>query len=170
MSKIRKAELSDNARITEILNQAIEAGNATAILNIFTPEERLGWLNEHLSGKYVVFVAELGNKVVGWLSLSPYRKGRQAFNHLAEITYYIDYNYQRKGIAGALFEKALQHCKKNGIEMLVAFLYASNIPSVKMLEKLGFERWGLFPAAIRVDSNQFDHVIYGINLKKDHQP
>lgn len=169
MIKIRLAELIDNDRITEILNQAIEAGNATAILDTFSPNERLSWLNEHLAGKYAVFVAEEDKKVVGWLSLSPYRKGRQAFSHLAEITYYIDYAYHRMGIAGALYNKALEHCDINGIEMLVAFLYANNHASVKMLEKLGFESWGLFPGAIRVGGNELDHIIYGINLKKDHQ-
>ncbi len=106
MMKIRKANLTDNVRITEILNQAIEAGNATAILETFKPEDRLEWLQEHLGEKYVVYVAEMDYHVVGWLSLSPYRKGRQAFTHLAEITYYIDYAFHRKGIARALYEKA----------------------------------------------------------------
>jgi len=164
MIKIRRAKLADNVRITDILNQAILAGNATAILNTFEPEDRLEWLQEHSGEKYVVFVAELDNKVVGWLSLSPYRKGRQAFNHLAEITYYIDYDHHRKGIAAALYEKAVEHCVTYGIEMLVAFLYADNQASVHMLEKLGFEKWGLFPGAIRVHNKDLDHVIYGIRL------
>lgn len=169
MMKIRKAILDDNVRITEILNQAITAGNATAILDTFKPDERLDWLQEHMGDKYMIYVAEIKGDVVGWLSLSPYRKGRQAFGHLAEITYYIDYNHHRKGIAMALYKKALQHCIKHGIEKLIAFLYADNKASVRMLETLGFKQWGLFPGTIRVKGNDLDHVIYGINLKNDHQ-
>ena len=169
MINIRKAVLGDNEIITEILNQAIVAGNATAILKKFDPNDRLEWLQAHMGEKYIVFVAELEGKAVGWLNISPYRKGRQAFNHLAEITYYIDYNHHRKGIAMALYKTALEHCEKAGIEMLVAFLYADNKASVKMLEKLGFRQWGLFPGAIRIAENDLDHVIYGINLKQDHQ-
>ena len=169
MIKIRRAKPTDNDRVTDILNQAIKTGNATAILNTFNPEDRLDWLKEHSGEKYIVLVAELDGQVVGWLSLSPYRKGRQAFSHLAEITYYIDYDYHRRGIARDLYRKALEHCEKLGIEMLVAFLYADNNASIKMLEKLGFEKWGLFPNAIRINNKKLDHAIYGINLKNDHQ-
>lgn len=169
MITIRKASIKDNIRITEILNQAIKAGKATAILETFKPEDRLEWLQEHMGEKYIVYVAVMNDEVLGWLSLSPYRKGRQAFDHLAEITYYIDYAFHRKGVARALSEKALEHCKQQGVEMLVAFLYADNQASVKMLEKLGFEQWGLFPGAIRVNGNDLDHVIYGKKLKDDNQ-
>jgi len=164
MIRIRKATILDNVRITEVLNQAIEAGNATAILETFKPEDRLEWLREHLGEKYVVYVAETDNQVVGWLSLSPYRKGRQAFKHLAEITYYIDYAYHRKGIARALYEKALEHCRQHEIKDLVAFLYADNKASVDMLKKLGFSLWGLFPNTICIQNRELDHVIYGRRL------
>lgn len=161
MIDIRKAIPEDNVRITEILNQAILAGNATAILDICKPEDRLDWLQEHMGGTYVVYVAEIDGKVVGWLSLSPYRKGRQAFRHLAEITYYIDYDHHRKGIAKALYEKAITHCMQHDIKNLVAFLYADNKASVDMLKKLGFSQWGLFPETIHVNGKNLDHVIYG---------
>ncbi len=161
MIDIRKAIPEDNVRITEILNQAILAGNATAILDICKPEDRLDWLQEHMGDTYVVYVAEIDGKVVGWLSLSPYRKGRQAFRHLAEITYYIDYDHHRKGIAKALYEKAMAHCMQHDIKNLVAFLYADNKASVDMLKKLGFEQWGLFPETIHVSGKNMDHVIYG---------
>lgn len=166
MTTIRNATLDDNIRITEILNQAIEAGNATAILKTFKPGERVEWLQEHLGEKYVVFVAEIDDRVVGWLSLSPYRKGRQAFKHLAEITYYIDYDYHHKGIAKALYEKAIEHCKLNDIKNLAAFLYANNKASVKMLKKLGFSQWGLFPKTICINNRELDHVIFGKKLFK----
>jgi phosphinothricin acetyltransferase len=166
MMKIRKATLTDNVRVTEILNQAIEAGNATAILETFKPEDRLEWLHEHLGEKYVVYVAEMDGQIVGWLSLSPYRKGRQAFKHLAEITYYIDYAYHRKGIARALYEKALGHCRRHEIKDLVAFLYADNKASVDMLKNLGFSQWGLFPNTIYIHHKMLDHVIYGKHLNE----
>ncbi|PLW94389.1 MAG: hypothetical protein C0591_12945 [Marinilabiliales bacterium] len=164
MVSIRKAMLTDNVRITDILNQAIEAGNATAILETFKPEDRLSWLQEHMGEKYIVYVAEIDDQLVGWLSLSPYRKGRQAFRHLAEITYYIDYAYHRKGIAKALYEKALEHCRQYDIKDLVAFLYADNKASVDMLKKLGFTQWGLFPNTIYIHNRELDHVIYGKRL------
>jgi len=164
MLTIRKAKPNDNLRITEILNQAIIAGNATAITKILKPEERLEWLNKYIDDKYTIYVAEIEGIVVGWLSLSPYRKGRQAFKRLAEITYYIDYDHHRKGIAKALFEKAADHCKQYNINSLIAFLYAENTASVKLLKKFGFEQWGLFPKTICIGDKELNHVIYGVRL------
>jgi len=164
MLTIRKAKLKDNLRITEILNQAISAGNATAITETLKPEERLEWLKEHLNGKYTVYVAEIDGFIVGWLSLSPYRKGRQAFKRLAEITYYIDYGHHRQGVVKALFGKAADHCKRYNINTLVAFLYAKNTASVKLLKKFGFEQWGLFPKTICIGDKELDHVIFGKRL------
>ena len=166
MLTIRKAKPNDIIRITEILNQAIIAGKATAITETLKPEERLEWLNKHLDGKYTIYVAEIDGFVVGWLSLSPYRKGRQAFKRLAEITYYIDYDHHRKGVANALFKKAFEHCKQYNINSLIAFLYAENTASITLLKKFGFERWGLFPKTICIDDKELDHVIYGVRLFK----
>jgi len=158
------AKRGDLKRITEILNQAIKWGNANAYSDIFTADDRVGWFNSHSDGKHIIFVASDKNKVVGFLTLSPYRKGRQAFACVAEVSYYVDFEYHRKGIASALMEHAYNHCRKVGFRTLIAFLYGHNDRSIQFLMKYGFEQWGFLPKTAFVKGETYDHVIYGKHL------
>jgi phosphinothricin acetyltransferase len=164
--RIRKATHNDLQRITDIFNQAIKWGRANAYTSTFKPEERKDWLEEHLGSKYIVLVAELNNRVEGFLDLSPYRAGRQAFERTAEVSYYVDFDHHREGIASALLEVAFGHCRNSGIEVLLAFLYDRNKTSVSFLKKHGFEKWGLFPGTARTGDDVYDHAVYGKQLKR----
>ena len=158
---IRKAQLKDLERITDILNQAIRWGKATAILKEFKAEERIDWFRENNSGRYCIYVAEEKGRVTGYLSLTPYRNGRQAFVHTAEVSYFVDFDHHGKGTASALMETAFGHCRKHEIKTLLAFLMAHNEASVRFMKKFGFELWGLFPNTILIKGKEFDHAIYG---------
>ena len=155
------AQIEDLTRITEILNQAIEWGNANAYTEVFNTGDRIEWFYEHADGKYAIFVVKENNNVVGYLNIDPYRKGRQAFKYTAEVSYYVDFNHHRKGIASALMNHAFDHCINNKIKNLVAFLYGHNESSIIFLKKFGFKQWGLLPGAASIVENDFDHVVYG---------
>jgi phosphinothricin acetyltransferase len=158
---IRTAQLSDLDQLTDILNHAIKWGKATAIREIFKPEERIEWFENHSTDLYRIFVSEEDGKITGYLSIGPYRKGRQAFRHTAEVSYFVDFNLHRKGIASRLMEVAFRHCRENEINNLIAFLMAHNQSSISFMEKMGFELWGLFPNTLTIDGNEYDHAIYG---------
>lgn len=163
---IRKATSGDLGAITQILNQAIRQGSANAFTKEFKPEERTKWLNAHLRDKYIVFVAEIEKRIVGYLNISPYREGRQAFKYTAEVSYYVDFDCHRSGIATKLMEKAFDHCEQNEIKTLLAFLYDHNQTSISFLKKCGFEKWGLFPRSAVVNNEEFDHVVYGKRVRE----
>lgn len=158
---IRRADSNDLQRITEILNQAINWGLANAYTQQFTPEDRKEWFDVHSGEHYFILVAVLNNRVEGYLSVSPYREGRQAFEHTAEVTYYVDFDHHREGIASRLLEVALAHCRNSSIDILLAFLYDENKTSVSFLQKHGFDKWGLLPGAAKVGDKVYDHAIYG---------
>jgi phosphinothricin acetyltransferase len=162
--KIRAAQLSDLDQITEIFNEAIKWGSATAFREPFTPDSRTEWFLEHQTGIYKIFVSEDQGKITGYLSIGPYRKGREAFRHTAEVSYFVDFQFHRKGVATRLMEVALQHCQKNEIHNLIAFLMAHNQPSVIFMKKFGFDLWGLLPKTLTIDGKEYDHAIYGKRL------
>lgn len=162
---VRKAAIGDLPRITEILNQAIEWKRANAFTEKFDHRERQEWFDSHSGDKYVVLVALMDNEVSGYLHLSPYREGRQAFEQTAEVSYYVDFAHHRKGIASALIEAAFVHCLKADIRVLLAFLYDRNEGSVAFLRRYGFEQWGLLPRTARVDGEVYDHAIFGKHVK-----
>jgi len=164
MINIRKALPSDIDALTNILNQAIREGGATAILSELKPEDRKEWFETHQYDPYAIFVAEVNNEVAGYLSLGPYRKGRKALQSTAEVSYFLDYRFHRQGIASQLLKKAMSYSEQQEIKNLVAFLYSTNEASVEFMKKNGFELWGMFPKAIVVNGIEIDHVIYGKRL------
>jgi L-amino acid N-acyltransferase len=158
---VTEAHQIDLKRITEILNQAIIWGNANAYTETFNENERMAWFNMHTDGRYNIFVAKHNDRVVGYLSISPYRKGRQAFQNTAEVSYYVDFDYHNKGIASLLMQHAFKYCQENNLKILLAFLYGHNEQSISFLKKFEFKKWGLLPGAAIVNGKKFDHVIYG---------
>ena len=163
---IRKAIPADLEEITAILNQAINWGKATAIRETLTSNGRIKWYNTHDTDLYKVFVAEEKSKIIGYLSIGPYRRGRQAFSHTAEVSYFVDFNFHRKGIASHLMASAFQHCHQQQIKNLIAFLMADNEPSINFMKSIGFELWGLFPKTLSIDGQEYDHAIYGKRIKE----
>ena len=161
---IRKATIDDLQQITKILNQAIRWGKATAITEEYKVTDREDWFRETNTGKYCIYVAEDEHQITGYLTLTPYRKGRQAFIYTAEVSYFVDFDFHGKRIASKLMNRALDHCKVYKIKTLVAFLMAHNEASVKFMKKYGFELWGLFPQSITINDKEFDHAIYGKRL------
>ncbi len=161
---IRPAAESDLEAITEIYNQAILTGKATGHTELQNAKDKLPWFRSHSVEKYPLLVAETSDRIAGWLSLSPYREGREAFSFTAEVSYYVHRDFQRRGIASMLMEKAFAHGRKSGIHTLVAFLLAHNIPSIAFLKKFGFTLCGTLPKIAHINGREFDHVFYGKRL------
>ena len=169
MIDIRKARSADAAAIAEILNQAIEAGNRTAFTDPVSIQDREAWLTHHHQSGYPVYVAvEAGeDTVMGYLSLSPWRSGRDALKHTAEVSYYVHKQYRRKGVAGALMKQMIAECPALEIDRLLAILLDINSPSIALLEKFGFDRWGHFPGVAKLREIRAGQYIYGRILSVD---
>jgi len=160
---IRFANSSDLAEIVIIFNQAVRA-RVNGSLQEETVESRSNWFNSFNQNNYPIYVAEQNNRVVGYCYLSPYRSGRQAMNKVAEISYYIDYNYHKQGIASALIEHTINDCQRVNKNSLLAILLDKNIPSISILEKFGFKKWGYYPDIIDLDDQICSQLIYGLKL------
>lgn len=158
--QIRIASLDDLPGIVAIYNQAIPTHRSTANTTSYTVEGRKAWFLEH-DKKHPIFVAEVDGKLAGWCSLSTYRPGRMALRFTAEMSLYIDSTYHRKGIGSALVSHALQACPALGIKNIVGVVIEKNEGSWKMLEKLGFERWGYLPRVLDFNGEELGEFYYG---------
>lgn len=158
---IRNAQITDLNEIVNIYNQAIPSQKSTGHTEPLKPDDQKKWFKKHYPEKYPIYVVIINNEIVGWCSLSPYREGRLAFQHTAEVSYYIDQNHQRKGIASMLLNHAIEKCKGLQLTSLVAFLMEHNTASVQLLEKHGFTKWGLLPNVVNFNEKKYNHVIYG---------
>jgi phosphinothricin acetyltransferase len=161
---IRIAERNNWEKILDIYNQAVLEGDKTADLDTVTLGVKSEWLKLHSSGKYQILLAEIEDQTLGWCSISPHRPGRRALENTAEISYYIDKKYRGNGVGSILIKSAIETSKENGIKNLFAILLDVNKPSVSILKKFGFKKWGHLPKVAEIRGRTCGQFIYGKHL------
>lgn len=162
---IRQAQSGDLPQIVDIYNHAVQQRGATADLTPVKAADRLQWFEEHAHGRYPLWVAVENGAVLGWCSLSPYRPGRMALRHTAEISYYVHRDHRGGGVATALMDHAMGQCGRLEIKSLFALLLDINEASINILEKQGFVRWGHMPGIAEIDGATCGHFIYGRRIE-----
>lgn len=157
---IRDAVEADLPAIVEIYNDAIRGRISTAQLDPVSVAERLAWFREHSPASHPLWVAESDGVIAGWLSFQSFIT-RCAYRGTAEISVYVSQKSRRAGVARALLEKAIAHSPSLEISALVGCIFGHNEPSLRLFERLGFERWGVLPRIARVDEVERDLVMVG---------
>lgn len=161
---IRIATIEDLPAIDAIYNHAIAARFQTADLTPISAARRLEWFNAHDPARYPVFVYERAAQVVGWLSLSAYRPGRQALEETAELSYYVHASHQHEGIGSRLLAHAIQESRRMGKRVLFAVVIEGNAASLGLLQKFGFEPWGRLYQVIACFGEVRDQIYLGLLL------
>ena len=153
---IRDAVEADLPAIVKIYNATVTTRIVTAELEPTTVEARLPWFREHSSEHYPFWVAESEGHVIGWLDFKKFLP-RCAYRGTAEISVYVDEEFRRRGVGQRLLEQAIARASSLGITALVGFIFGHNEPSLKLFQRLGFERWGFFPGVAQLDGVERDH-------------
>ena len=157
---IRLAAQQDLIAINDIYTQAIDA-QATADITPISMPTREAWFAAHPADQFPIYVYELEGKVVAWLSISAYRPGRMALRYSAEISYYVDANFQQQGIASQLLPYALEQATHLQLDTFIAIILENNLASIALLKKFGFSQWGHLPNVAEFDGKRVGHVYYG---------
>ena len=150
--------------IVEIYNQAIKSKFETADTTEILPKDRLDWFNNHNPDTYPIFVYEINNQIIGWISISAYRQGRQALRYTAEISYYINNDFKRQGIGSKLIKYAIDKSKELNYKTLFAIILDKNEASINILIKFGFVIWGHMPNIADFFGVECGHVNYGLRI------
>ena len=145
----RIAETQDWSRIINIYNQSVKEPGKTADTELQTIESKNDWLKDHLDEKFPILIAELNGK---------------ALESTAEISYYIDKQYQGSGIGTYLIEETIGYAKVHGIKNLMAILLDINEASISILKKFGFEKWGHLPNIAEINGSKCGQFIFGKNI------
>jgi len=160
---IRDALDADLPAIVEIYNAAIRGRISTAQLEPVSVEERLPWFRVHSPESHPLWVAEVEGQIAGWLSFQSFLT-RAAYRRTAEISVYVNEKFRRGGVGHMLLEKAMTQSPRLEINALVGCIFGHNEPSLRLFERLGFERWGFLPCIARVDDVERDLVIVGRHI------
>ena len=160
---IRDALEADLPAIVEIYNAAIRGRISSAQLEEVSVEQRLPWFREHAAESYPLWVAEIDGRIAGWLSFHPFIR-RQAYRGTVEISIYVHEKFRRAGLGRTLLEKAISRAPSLNISALVGCIFGHNAASLRLFERMGFERWGFLPRIARVDAVERDLIMVGRHI------
>lgn len=163
--KIKKAKFEDLENINSIYNQAVKQKFQTADTELINIKNRKKWFKEHENDKYPVFVATVNEKVIGWISFSPYRKNREAVRFTAEISYYIHNDFQKQGIGTKLIQFAIEKAPELSLKNIFAIVLEKNFGSITLLKKLNFEEWAFLPNIADFDGIECGHFFFGLRVQ-----
>jgi phosphinothricin acetyltransferase len=161
---IRDASIGDLEAIVNIYNYAVHAQFETADIDQVNWKRRMGWFKGHTTDRYPIYVYEINGTIVGWISLSPYRKGRKALQSAIEISYYVHPDYKQQGVGSQLMKHAISISKLLRYKTLLAIALDKNERSINLLVKFGFEKWGHLPNIAEFNGMECGHVYYGLRI------
>ena len=110
----------------------------------------------HIKAGIPRFVALLDGEVIGWCDVFPHKL--EGFRHRGELGMGVYARYRHMGIGERLARRTLQAAKELGLERIDLEVYASNVPAIKLYEKLGFAVEGVKKRGRKLDG-QYDDIV-----------
>ncbi len=137
---IRPARNDDFAGVCDLVNHYVEHTSFNFRTEPQTPAE---WIADWAvtQTRYPWLVASIGGVLLGIAYAGPW-KHRAAYDWCAEVTVYVAYDAQRKGIGRALYRRLLGVLDGQGYCTQVAVIALPNPPSVALHEACGFNHAG----------------------------
>jgi L-amino acid N-acyltransferase YncA len=150
---LRPARAGDAEAVCRIYNQGIEDRVATLETELRTPEERREWLAAR-DPRHPVIVAESEDAIAGWGSLNVFN-ARPAYRHVADFSVYVERAWRGKGVGHRILELA----REIGYRKMVLATFPTNEGGVKLYERLGFSRVGVYHEQGMLDGHWVDTLI-----------
>ncbi len=164
MVRFREAKFGDLPGIVKILNDIILEGDMTADMSPYSVDEKQSWLESLSKPPYFVHVLEVDGIIAGYVYISPWRNGRAALQHVAEISYFLAMAFRGAGYGRKLLLRGLQSAKEGGIKTLLAILLDSNTTSTQLLESEGFHIAGHLPLVAELNDRVAGQFIMMKNI------
>ncbi len=155
---IRRATLEDAAAIARIYNQGIVDRVATLETVERSPEERGEWLAAK-SDRHPVLVAITDDSDIGgWASLNQFNP-RPAYDHVADISVYVDRGQRGKGVGEQLLVALEDLAREIGFHKLVLAAFPTNMPGLRLYQRRGFTTVGIYHEQGKLDDRWVDTII-----------
>ncbi len=134
--EIKQMQQEDWSQVAHIYKQGIDSGDSTFESEVPSWEE---WSASHNTPCNLVLKS--GERVLGWIALTPVSK-RCVFSGVAELSVYIDQDYQGQGIGFQLLQRVVEVAVSHGFWTLESGVFPENIASLKLHKKCGFRTVG----------------------------
>jgi phosphinothricin acetyltransferase len=139
---IRPADLSDLPALAAIYAEAVLTGTASFEIDPPGEDEMAARFAALAAGGHPSFVAETGDRIVGYAYAGPYRT-RPGYRNTVEDSIYLMPEAQRRGIGSALLLRLIAESEQRGFRQMVAVIGDSaNLGSIRLHRKHGFRDGG----------------------------
>lgn len=159
----RDATPEDLPLIVHIYNSTVPGRMVTADTEAVTVESKRTWFLSHQPASRPIWMVENEGQTVGWVSFRDFY-GRPAYRTTAEISIYLHPDHRGRKLGKEILQYSISQCPRLGVRQLLGFIFAHNIPSIKLFEQAGFTRWGLLPDVAVMDNQSYSLSIYGLTV------
>jgi len=135
IEEVKEEHLED---ILEIYNYYILNSTATFHRNTLTPDEMKAIVMFN-NPRYRAFVIKEGKVICGYCILCPF-KPREAYNRTAEVTVYLRRDYIGKGLGSMAMKHIEAFAATQDVHELLAIICGENKESIRLYERLGYEK------------------------------
>ncbi|MDR2137976.1 MAG: GNAT family N-acetyltransferase [Tannerella sp.] len=135
---IRKATEQDAAAIADIYNYYVEK----TIITFETEAVSTAEMRQRIaaiSSDYPCYVCETAGRVAGYCYAAQWKK-RCACRRTVESTVYVDPGLRNRGIGRSLMTQLIGSLRQTNIHAVIACISIPNPESIRLHERLGFEK------------------------------
>ena len=154
---IRPAAAADAEAICTIHNQGITDRLATLDTALGTTAERRSWIADR-DERHPVIVADVNATVVGWASLNRFNP-REAYDHVADFSVYVERNWRGKGVGRRLLDRLVGIARGFGYHKMVLAALNHNAAGVALYTSAGFTRVGVYREQGQLDGRWVDVLL-----------
>ena len=158
--ELRPACQSDVPALLAIYNHYVTETHVTFDLEARTLADRMQWFSQFAqTGRYQCLVAEECGKVIGWTCSSRFRE-RAAYETSVETTVYLALGQSGRGVGSELYQTLFAALAREDVHRAYGAIAAPNPGSVRLHEKLGFEKVGSYREVGRKFGRFWDVDVY----------
>lgn len=137
---VRPANEDDLPAILTIFNEVIATSTAVYALAPTTLAERRAWFDARQGVGYPVLVAVAAGDVVGVASFGDFRGSWPGYRFSVEHSVHVRADARRLGVGSRLVETLIPLAVARNKHVMIGGIDASNAGSLRMHERLGFEK------------------------------
>lgn len=164
---IRESCDTDLPAMMGIFNETAGTGANSPVTRPMTLEQVAFYINLYKRDGLPVYVLERGGEVVGWLSINRFSWGTQACRNTGEAAIYVRADFHGSGVGMRLGHAAVILGRQCGIETLVAWIMAANLPSQRIVQSIGAKLWARLPNIARFGEKRADVLLFGLPLYEE---
>ncbi len=156
--------------ILAILNEAIVSSTALYDYQPRTLESMDSWFKTKQAGTFPVLgVEDTDGELLGFGTYGAFR-AFPAFKYTAEHSVYVHKAHRGRGLGLALMKALMRKAKDADLHSLIAVIDSSNLPSIAMHQKLGFQLAGTLPQVGFKFARWLDVVLYQMVFETPAHP